>query len=183
MSGGILTGIYRKRKHPSENGGGGGGTQTRLSNGVSYISRSDAKDYLIPVLKEIGKAVFPAAAPVIEAAYQAYKHYDAIREGGSAILKGDYETAAKVALKEVGKEAGGAILGAAAYQEVDRGTEIGAGTVSTDLPHNDQGKDLVENIVKGTIKGSAEAVEDKIIDKVADKVTQDEKCGKKVEAH
>jgi hypothetical protein len=130
---------------------------------------------LIPILKEIGKAVFPAAAPIIEAAYQAYVHYNAIREGGYAILRGDYRTAVTVALEEMGKEAGGAILGSAINPRIDQGGEMVAGTVSKDLPANDRGKDIAKKAVKGTISVGAEAVEDKIVDKVEDEVTQDEK--------
>jgi hypothetical protein len=165
-------GVYKRKKHRSENGGEGSphnDNQTTLSD-KPHISRSDANNYLIPILKEIGKAIFPAAAPVIELAYQVYKHYDAIKEGGSAVLRGDYKTAAEVAIKEGAKEALGTYISVNTAPAVDTGCEL-AQQAAQNLPTNEQGKAVAGKVAKGALKGAVEAVEDKIVDKIVDEVT------------
>jgi len=171
-------GTYSKNKHYGERGGRGGegsssGDHQRKVTSYS-ISKADVNSFLIPILKEIGKCIYPPAAPLIEAAYQLYKHAGAIKEVGSAVVKCDYEKAAKVVLKEVEKEVGGAIVGAVVNPEVDKRAELAAGTVSNSLPTNEQGKDLAGKVVKGTVKGFAEAVGDKVEDKAEDEVFKDE---------
>jgi hypothetical protein len=171
-------GTYSKNKHYSERGRTGGegsssGDHQRKVTSYS-ISKADVNSFLIPILKEIGKCIYPPAAPLIEAAYQVYKHIDTIKEASSAVVKGDYEKATKVVLKEAGKEAGGAIVGAMVNHEVDKGAELAGETVSNSLPTNEQGKDLAGKVVKGTGKGFAEAVGDKVVDKAEDEVSKDE---------
>ena len=167
-------GNYGRRKHPSENHNKNGLDnvyQTKLSYSNKHeLTQSDAKDYLIPVLKEIGKAVFPAAAPLIEAAYQVFKHFDAIKEGASALSEGDYESAAQIAMKEVTKEAIGAYVSEKLTPTVDTCAEGAKEAVVNNIQIDDEKKNLVGKVVEGTIKGASEAVEDKVIDKIVQKV-------------
>jgi hypothetical protein len=168
-------GNYGKAKHPSDRNDAKGGSSNSDNQTTFFnITKSDA-EVLIPILKEIGKAVFPAAAPFIEAAYQAYEHYDAIKEASSARLKGDYKKAARIALEEFGGEVlDHTIPGAIIKTDVDKGAEMAGETASKALLSDEQEKDLAGKVVKGTLKGGAEVVEDKIIDKAAEKVTKDE---------
>jgi hypothetical protein len=174
LFGGVLVGNYGRRKHPSEKRNKSslyGGSQSTLPYPTKpMISRSDAKDYLIPVLKEVGKAVFPAAAPLIETAYQVYKHYDAIKEVTSAVSKGDYEQAAKIGVKEIAKEAVGAGVSEKLTPLVNTSAETAKTEIANSLPIDNQAKDIAGKIIEGSIKGGCEAVEDKIVDKVIQKV-------------
>ena len=167
-------GNYGRRKHPRKIGSdvlSHGYHQTKLPRlNNQKISRADAKEYLIPVLKEIGKAVFPAAAPIIEAAYQLYRHYDAIKEGTTALSKGDYEGAAKVAAKEVAKEAVGAYVSEKLTPTVNTCAETASTVFSNNIKVDNQENDLAEKVVEGSIKGCSEAIEDKSVDKLIQKV-------------
>lgn len=170
-------GTYRKRKHYNDNGNGNESSaidnnQTKLSE-YPPITRSETEEYLIPILKEIGKAIFPAAAPIIEAAYQLYKHHEAIKEASSAALAGDYEKATEVIVKEGVKTSISNYIGEKMAPPINEGAEL-AETAAHNLPTSEQGKDLAGKVAKGTIKGTAEVIKGKIVNKVANGVIKDE---------
>lgn len=170
-------GRLRKRKHPSTrnaDASSGSDVQTKLpsKSGFRHITRSDINDFLIPVIKEIGKCIYPPAAVPIEILYQIYKHADAVKEVSSAVMKGDYERAKKVIMKESVKEVGEAILGAAAEPAIAKTSESLAENVSSSLSTNEQGKEIAGKIVKGTVKGVAEAAEEKVVDRIIDEVSE-----------
>ena len=177
-------GIYRKKKHhgerskgdPSNDSSSNGYSQKKLTpyTGVR-ISKSDANDFLLPVLKEVGKCIYPPAAIPIEVLYQIYKHVGTIKEVGSAIIEGDYEQAAKVIVKEGMKEVAGAALKSAVGPGVSKTSEVLKEGVKSHLPTNEQTKEVAGNMVKGATKGFAEAVCGKIVKKVVDEVLEDEK--------
>jgi hypothetical protein len=159
---------YRRRH--GEDGGvsSGGGSQTKLS---SHINKSDINDFLIPVLKEVGKVVFPPAAIPIEILFQVYKHAGAIRDASSAVMKGDYEEAAKVIIKEGAKELTGMGLGAVLKPEATKASDSLKNNVGSNLPTDEQGKEVGE-VTEGTVKGLAQAATDKVADKIVDKASK-----------
>jgi hypothetical protein len=172
----------RWRNQYRRSGGAGGisssdDSQSKLTSykGFSHIDKSDVRDFLIPVVKEIGKCIYPPAAVPIEILYQMYKHADAIKEVGSAVMRGDYREAAKVVTKEIVKEVGGAAIGTAVEPAVAKASDSAAENVSSSLPMNTQGKEVGGKIAKGTVKGVVEATTDKVVDKVVDKVMDDER--------
>ncbi len=176
-------GTYRRRKHTGEEDGDrsslSDGNQKRLSSyGTSSISKSDAKGFLIPVLKEIGKCLYPPAAPIIEAAYQAYKHANAIKEVGSAVISGDYEKTGKVLVKEGVKEVAGVALGVAIEPGVSQASEVLQEEVKANLA-DEQSKEIAGKVVKGTVKGVVVAASDKFVDNIVDGVLENEQGPKK----
>lgn len=180
-------GTYRRRKHTGEEDEDKSSlsddNQKRLSSyGTSSISKSDAKDFLIPILKEIGKCLYPPAAPIIEAAYQAYKHANAIKKVGSAVISGDYDKAARVIMKEGVKEVAGTALGAAIESVVGQSSEVLQEEVKANLADK-QSKEIAGKVVKGTVKGVAEAASDKFVDSIADGVFKNEQGHKKARDH
>jgi len=173
-------GRKRKKKHPSTRHAGDSSeesnSQSKLAdaNKFPHVTKSDINDILIPVIKEIGKSVYPPAALPIEILYQVYKHADAVKEVGSAILKGDYEQAAQIAMEETGKEAGETILATAVKPLVDKTAAVAA-DVSNSLPSNQQGRELAGKIARGAVKGTSEAIEDKVVKKAVEGMPKDEK--------
>jgi hypothetical protein len=117
----------------------------------------------------VGKAVFPPAAIPIEILYQLYKHAGAIKDASSAVMKGDYEEAAKVIIKEGAKEVTGMGIGAVLEPGVTKTSDSLEDSVRRSLPADEQGKRVAGEIAKGTVKGLAEATADKIADKIVDK--------------
>jgi hypothetical protein len=172
-------GRLRKRKHRSTRKtdiSSESDTQTKLpsKSGFRHITKSDINDFLIPVIKEVGKCIFPPAAVPIEIIYQIYKHADAIKKVSSAVMKGDYEQAAKVIVKESIKEGAGMALGAMMEPTVNQASEI-LSESAKNLTTNKQSKEIAGNVVKGATKGFAEAGRDKIVDKAMNEVLRDEK--------
>jgi hypothetical protein len=167
-----------RRKNNGRGGSGGGSSddssQTQLTSykGFSHIDRSDVNDFLLPVLKEVGKAVCPPAAITIELLYQLYKHADAIKDVGLAVMKGDYEGAAKVMIREGVKEVGGAVVGAAIKPGVAKVSDSLEEAVSNSLPAEQQEKEVAGKAVKGIVNGVAEASSDKIVDTAVNKVVE-----------
>ena len=177
-------GIYRRKKHYSEkgedatddNGSSNGGRQKKLTPyNRTGISKSDINDFLLPVLKEVGKCICPPAALPIEVLYQLYKHADSIKEVAVAVVSGDYKKAAKVVIKESMKEATGAVLKSAMAPGVDQTSEVLAEGAKSCLPTNDQNREVAGKIVKGTTKGFAEGIRGKIVKKIVNEVFEDEK--------
>jgi hypothetical protein len=160
---------YRRRHSRGSGASAGGGSQTTLT---SHIGKSDINDFLIPVLKEVGKAVFPPAAIPLEILYQLYKHAAAIKDVGSAVMKGDYQEAAKVIIKEGVKKATSMGIRAVVEPEVTKVSDSVEDNVRVNLSADEQGKRLAGEIAKGTVKGLAEATTDKVADKIVDKANK-----------
>ncbi|HML03567.1 MAG TPA: hypothetical protein VK487_09385 [Candidatus Bathyarchaeia archaeon] len=169
-------GRKRKRKHTSERGLGYhpivDDSQSRLTsvNDFPRVTKSDIKDFLIPTLKEIGKAVCPPASIPIEVLYQLYKHAGAVKDAGSAVLRGDYKEAAKVIIREGVKEVAGAGIGGTLKPEVTKASDSLEDGIHSGLPIDEQGKQVAGEVSEGTVKGVVEAFTDKVIDKTVDKV-------------
>lgn len=169
MGDGRSTNQYRRRHNGGSGASTGSGSQTRLT---SHISKSDINDFLIPVLKEVGKAVFPPAAIPIEILYQLYKHAGAIKDAGSVVMKGDYEEATKVIAKEGVKEVAGMGIGAVLQPAVTNASDSLENSVKSSLPADEKGKQVAGEITKGSLKGLAEATADKVADKIVDKASK-----------
>jgi hypothetical protein len=175
-------GIYRRKKHNSEGNEGGGNRDSGNSGQkklTTYndlnVDKSDINDILLPVLKEIGKCIYPPAAIPIELLYQMYKHAGAIREATSAVLKGDYDEAAKVMVKEGIKEVADMAIGAVIEPRINQASDELKESVKNNLPGDEQTKDTAANVAKGAIKGATEAVRDKVVDKTIEGAFKDEK--------
>jgi hypothetical protein len=165
---------YRRRHGEGSDTFSGGGSQTKIT---SHVSKSDISSFLIPVLKEVGKAIFPPAAIPIEILYQLYRHADAVKDASSAIMKGDYKEAAKVMATEGAKEVMGMGIGTVLEPEINKASDSLKDIVRSSLPADEQGKRVAGEIAKGTVKGLAEATADKIADKIVgkDKVMNNER--------
>jgi hypothetical protein len=175
LPGGELMGRKRKKKHIGERDKGSpmeGGSQSKLAdvNRSPHVTKSDINDFLIPVLKEVGKAVCPPAAIPIEVLYQLYKHAGVLYGASSAVLRGDYKEAAKVIIKEGMKEVTGVEIGVALTPEITKASDSLGDNILSRLPTDEHGKQVAEEISKGTMKGLAEAFTDKMTNKVVDKV-------------
>jgi hypothetical protein len=178
----ILMGTYSRKKHYSERGGGASeasssdDSQRKLTSyGTLRINKSDVDDFLLPVLKEVGKCIYPPAAIPIELLYQVYKHANTIKQVGTAVMKGDYDQAAKVIVKESVKKGAGMALGSAMEPKINQTSETLAEGVKNNLPISEQSKDIAGKVAKGTAKGIVEAVRGKVVNKVVDEVLKDEK--------
>ncbi len=172
-------GRKRRKKHPSWGSSGGtpdGGGQSTLPSHDEFrhLKKSDLKDFLIPVIKEIGKTIYPPVAVPIELLYQVYKHAGAIKEVSAAVMRGDYNQAIKVVAKEVVKEGADAMLGSAMSPQVTAASNQLADNVQKNLETDEKGKEIVGNVLKGTVKGVAEASRDKLVDKTVDEVLKNE---------
>lgn len=174
-------GRYRKKKHHHDRNKNSaespsGQSQQKLNaRSGARIKKSDFDDFLLPVLKEIGKCICPPAALPIEVLYQVYKHAGAVKAVTLAIIEGQYEKAAEIVVKEGAKEVAGAALESAMNPAVNQTSEAISERVKNCLPVNEQSKDVAGAIVEGATKGSAEAARDKIVRNVFDEVAKDEK--------
>jgi len=166
--------VRRKKQTSWGDGGPSGqrsseGSQRKLSPsmGYSHISKSDIIEYALPIIKEIGKALYPPAAVPIEILYQLYTHADSIREASSAISKGDYVEASKIVMKEAVKEAAEKGLGIAETPVTDSASTALAKNIGEQAMQS-QEKQIESRVVQGTVKGMADAVNKKIVDKATD---------------
>jgi hypothetical protein len=162
---------YRRRNDDAKASTITDGLQTKLTytKKYSHIDQSDVNTFLIPVLKEVGKAICPPAAIPIEILYQLYKHSDAMVDIGHAVAKGDYKEAAKLVVKEGVKELGGMVITSIIEPHVK---EISAciSKEASNSVKDEKEKQVVEKVVGGTVDGIAEGATDKVVDTLVDKV-------------
>ena len=136
------------------------------------IKKEDVRHFLIPVVKEIGKELFPPAAIPIEILYQIYDHADAIKEAGSAVMEGNYRQAAKIVIKEAAKEATEAGLEIVEQSVVEALAESSSDRAADLIEKNLQQKEVVRKVVKGGVKGVAEAINEELADKMVEQVIE-----------
>jgi hypothetical protein len=167
---------YKRGKTHSKRYSGNGMQGTLTPHLPRQTGKTDVNGFSLTVLKEVGKAICPPAALTIELLYQVYKHQDAIKEASSAIIRGEYEEAVKVLVKEGIKEVRDAAIGIA-LEPCAKATESMAEVATSEIIKGEQ--EQVKKAAVGATKGVIEAVTDKItgqtddiIDKIVDKAIE-----------
>jgi len=167
-------GRVRKKKHPSEdhktnNSAGIAPPQKRLTSQreSAHFSQLDLREYALPVIKEVGKALYPPAALPIEVLYELYSHVDSIREVSSAIKQGDYKRASTVLLKDAVKEAAVQALGGA-ESPLTNAASTAISSAATQVPQTESSQ-IMQKVADGSVKGVVEATNEKIVKKVSDR--------------
>ncbi len=164
-------GALSRSKHPSRKKGqyAGGANEGRQTTIPTSRSQGSELEVLLPIIKEIGKALYPPAAIPIEILYQLYTHVEAIGEVASAVMEGDYERAAVVVVREATKELAQAALEKAESPVVEEAESI-ASAFAKNTVGDEQEKEIVGEVAKGTVKGVVKASNKKIVDKAAQEV-------------
>jgi hypothetical protein len=135
-----------------------------------HIQTADIQEYALPIIKEIGKALFPPAAIAIEVLYQLYTHADAIKGVASAVMEGDYQKAAAITTTEVAKEVAKTALGVAEEPIVAKASNSLAVTAAENIEGNVQEKEITGSVVKGTVRGVTKIANKEIVDKATNEV-------------
>lgn len=166
-------------KHPSRrsmsySGSSYDGTQTTHPTYKKRQLKKDELEYVLPIVKEIGKALYPPAALPIEILYQLYTHADTIKEIASAVVEGNYEKAAKVLGKEATKEVAETTLKKIENPIVDKASD----SLSETAAKNVEGKlekETTSRVVKGITKGAVESANKKFVNDITDEVLKRKK--------
>lgn len=155
-------------------------SRDKHESGGSDSSENDPKlskeniDQILPVLKEVIKAVYPAASMSIEAAYFLYQNADDLIKIYQYIQHGDTNGAIKTAIKIMGKEIGEQALGYICTYYTEDSVEAISSSATASIS-NVENRETAKKITQGTINGVIEAMNEKIIDKSAERLENNEK--------
>jgi len=178
MGGGMRGGRTIYRRSGGSSGDWGDRTvQTEISSHtkkpIKHITSKDVVDVLLPIIKEIGKTVFPQAAYIIELGYQLYTHWEVYKKVKKLLEEGKVEEAKKIIKKEAVKDAVKVSLSQVENPVVDSiVTQAVSILEEKDIVDNKVEKGVAEGAVKGTIKQPFDKINEKMGKKVADKVVK-----------
>jgi hypothetical protein len=162
-------GTVSRLKHPSRRSITQGESWHEKTQTTFPTLKKEDLEYLLPIIKEIGKALYPPAAIPIELLYQLYTHADTIKEVASAVMKDDYKKAAEVVGKEAAKDMAESTLGKIEAPAVDKASDLLAENTTKNIEGKLE-KETTSRVVKGTTKGAVESANKKIVDEITGEV-------------
>ncbi len=148
-------------------------SQTRNLRTYTSVTSSDVTDLILPILVEVGKTIYPPAAPILELGYALYVNRDRIQiifKVVKEFSEGDTEGA----LTEVGKGVAREVI-KGSLQTIQQ-PHVSSFVEKSSKTLNENGflnSSKYEVTYKRAAKRTAEAALDKVNTKVADKIIKE----------